>query len=78
MKKILCPVDFSASAKEGMEYASHLCKALGASLSLLYVRPSIWPEAVQLAHEENESNESALSSLALFSKEIHQEFGIFS
>lgn len=77
MKKILCPIDFSESAKQGMEYASHLTKALGASLSLLYVRPTIWPEAVQLDHEEKQSNESILSWLALFSKEINQEFGIF-
>lgn len=76
MKKVLCPIDFSDSAKGGVEYASHLAKALGASLSLLYVRPTIWPEAVQLKHEEQESNESILSWLGIFASEIHQEFGI--
>lgn len=76
MKRILCTVDFSESAKEGMEYACHLCKALGASLTLLYVRSSMWPEAVQLKHEVQESNDSVFSLLALYTKEIHEEFGI--
>lgn len=77
MKKILCPVDFTEPAKQGMEYASHLTKALGASLSLLYVRPTIWPEAIQLEHEIKESNESILSWLSIYAKGIHEEFGVF-
>ena len=76
MKKILCPIDFTDSAKQGMEYASRLSKAIGASLSLLYVRPTIWPEAVQLKHEEKESNESITTWLGIFSKAIHEEFGV--
>jgi nucleotide-binding universal stress UspA family protein len=76
MRKILCPIDFTEPSKHGMEYASHLAKALGASLSLVYVRPTIWPEAIQMAHEEKESNESILSWLSLYSKEIHSEFNI--
>lgn len=77
MKRILCLVDFSEVSKQGMEYASHLAKALQANLSLLYVRTTIWPEAIQLEHEEKKSNESILGWLSIFAREIHQEFGIF-
>jgi nucleotide-binding universal stress UspA family protein len=76
MRKILCPVDFTEPSKHGMEYASHLAKALEASLSLLYVRSTIWPEATHLKHEENESNESILSWLSIYAREIHTAFNI--
>ncbi len=76
MKKILCPVDFTDVSANGMEYASHLAKALQASLTLLYVRSSIWPEAVQLKKESSESNEEIQSGLSLFKNEIQKEFGI--
>ncbi len=76
MKKILCPVDFSEPSMNGMEYASHLAKDMGASLTLLNVRTSIWPEAVQLEQEVNESNEALLSKLAAAATEITNEFGI--
>jgi nucleotide-binding universal stress UspA family protein len=76
MKKILCPVDFSDVSANGMEYASHLAKALKASLTLLYVRTSIWPEAVLLKQESSKSNEEIQSSLSLFRTEVQNEFGI--
>jgi nucleotide-binding universal stress UspA family protein len=76
MKKILCLIDFSNSSKNGMEYASHMAKALGSHLSLFYVRTSIWPEAVHLEQEVKESHEIISSRLSLFATEIHKEFGI--
>ncbi|MEK6782590.1 MAG: universal stress protein [Bacteroidota bacterium] len=76
MKTILCPIDFSEASKNGMEYASHLAKALTASLTLLYIRVSIWPEAVQLEREVLESNEAVQSQLSLFATEVQKEFGI--
>lgn len=76
MKKILCPVDFTDVSANGMEYASHLAKALHARLTLLYVRTSIWPEAVQLKNESSKSNEEIQSSLTLFKGEVQKEFGI--
>jgi nucleotide-binding universal stress UspA family protein len=76
MKKILCPVDFSDVSANGMEYASHLAKALQASLTLLHVRTSIWPEAVQLKQESRRSNEEIQSALALFKSEVQKEFNI--
>jgi nucleotide-binding universal stress UspA family protein len=76
MNNVLCPVDFSAISVNGMEYASHLAKALHASLTLLYVRTSIWPEAVQLEQEWRKSNEEIQSRLSLFKNEIQNEFGI--
>ena len=76
MKKILCPIDFSEPAKNGMEYAANLAQALGESLTLLYVRQSIWPEAIQLEKEVLESNEELGARLLLFVNEIQNEFGI--
>ncbi len=76
MKKILCPVDFSAASKNGMEYASRLAEALPASLTILYVRTSIWPEAIQLEKEGMESEETIVEWLSVFVKEVKKEFRI--
>lgn len=76
MKKILCPIDFSEASTNGLEYASQLAKAMSANLTLLYVRTSIWPEAVQLEEEIKESNEAIASELSLFAGEARKEFGI--
>ena len=76
MKKILCPVDFSESSMNGVEYAAHLTRDLGATLTLLNVRTSIWPEAIQLEQEVNESNEALQSKLAAAASEIKKEFGV--
>lgn len=76
MNKILCPIDFSEASKNGMEYAANLAKALKAKLTLLYVRTSIWPEAIQLERELSESNEAIQSRLSVFAVEVHKEFSI--
>ena len=76
MKAILCPTDFSKVSLNGLEYAAQMAKALQASLTLLYVRTSIWPEAIQLERDVNESNEDIRARLELFSSEVHKEFGI--
>lgn len=76
MKKILCPIDFSKPAKNGMEYAANLARKLDESLTLLYVRQSIWPEAIQLEKEVLESNEELAARLLIFVNEIQDEFGI--
>jgi nucleotide-binding universal stress UspA family protein len=76
MKKILCPVDFSSAATNGMEYAAQLAKELNVSLTLLYVRPSIWPEAVQLEQEVAVGLESINERLEVCSHEVQSEFGV--
>jgi nucleotide-binding universal stress UspA family protein len=76
MKKILCPVDFSDAATNGMEYAAQLAKELDSSLTLLYVRPSIWPEAVQLEQEVAVGLENIGDRLGVYSQEVQTEFGI--
>ncbi len=76
MKKILCPVDFSEALRSGTEYAAQLAKKMSASLTLLYVRLSIWPEAIQLEEEAKKSNESISEWLADFAKEVRNEFGV--
>lgn len=51
MQAILCPTDFSDTANNGIEYAAQLAKSLNKYLLLTYVRPTIWPEAIQLDRE---------------------------
>jgi len=76
MKKILCPVDFSESSMNGVEYASHLARDLGASLTLLNVRISIWPEARQLEQEVKDSDDALRSKMVAAAIEIEKEFKI--
>jgi len=76
MKKILCPVDFSTASKNGLEFAGNLAAHLMAHLTLLHVRPSIWPEAVQLTREAEASSEEITEDLKTLSDEVEKEFGI--
>jgi nucleotide-binding universal stress UspA family protein len=74
--KLLCPIDFSDAAFNGLEYAAHLAKALSAKLTIIYVRLSIWPEALPLEHEANESLDDIATRLQKIKDETHKEFGI--
>lgn len=76
MKKILCPVDFSNASKNGVDFAGNLAAQLMAHLTLVYVRPTIWPEAVQLAEEAAQSTEEITEDLKLLSDQLEKEFGI--
>lgn len=76
MKKILCPVDFSKASLNGMEYAGNLAASLMAHLTLLYVRPTIWPEAIQLDRKISQGIEDINSSLQVLCEQCEQEFGI--
>ena len=76
MKKILCPVDFSNASKSGVEYAGNLAASLMAHLTLLYVRPTIWPEAIQLRQEAEISTEEITGRLTLLSDQVEKEFGV--
>src|SRR5689334_24953523 len=76
MKKILCPIDFSKASLNGLEYAAQLARILNANLTLLYVRTSIWPEAIQLEQIVHESDQDIQARLELISQEIREEFDI--
>lgn len=76
MKKILCPVDFSATSQEGVEYTAHLAKALGCSITLFHVRTTIWPEARQLDYLAELSDENIRNLLADWGAELQQQYGI--
>ena len=76
IKRILCPVDFSSAAMNGVEYAAQLARDFSASLTLLYVRPSIWPEAIQLEQEVAVGLENIGERLRVFSGQVQTEFGI--
>lgn len=76
MKSILCPTDFSGAARSGIEYAAQLARALQATITLTYVRPTIWPEAIQLTQDKALSNEKLSEQLQLVCKEIRDTYGV--
>jgi len=78
MKKILCPVDFSNASKNAIDYAGNLAAQLMAHVTLIHVRPTIWPEAVQLTQEQEASTEVLTEDLKILSDQLEKEFGITS
>ncbi len=76
MKSILCPTDFKEAGNNGIEYAAQLAQSLSASLTITHVRPSIWPEAIQLKKEERASTESISGMLKRMAEETHATFHI--
>lgn len=54
IERIICPFDFSVTASAGLDYAGMLAKALDATLTIFYVQPSVWPEALQLYEDQND------------------------
>src|SRR5579859_7300670 len=76
IKTILCPVDFSEASEYGLDYAAHVAKLFFADIKLIYVRTSIWPEAVQLEHRSSESDADITNRLSIFCDETAQEFGV--
>lgn len=76
MKKILCPVDFSNASKNAVDYAGNLAAELMAHVSLIHVRPTIWPEAVQLVQEQEASTEELTEDLKILSDQVEKEFGV--
>lgn len=76
IRNILCPVDFSETSEFGLDYAAHLAKALNASIRLVYVRTSIWPEAVQLEHDNVESSADISDRLSAYCEETRHAFGV--
>ncbi|MDZ4713857.1 MAG: universal stress protein [Cytophagales bacterium] len=76
MKKILCPVDFSNASKNGMEYAGNLAAALMAHLTLAYIKPTIWPEAIQLKEEVALGIAEIRASLQVLADACEKEFGV--
>jgi len=76
MKSILCPTDFKEAGNNGIEYAAQLAQSLSASLTITHVRPSIWPEAIQLEKEVQESTESISGMLKRMAEETHAMFHI--
>ena len=76
MKNILCPVDFSEAALEGMEYAAQMARSLGGRLTLIHIVPSIWPEAVHMEGEVLGAEESISNKLDFLKEKIVAEFNI--
>lgn len=76
MKKILCPVDFSLTSQEGVDYAAHLAQALGCSITLFHVRTTIWPEARQLDYLTDISDENIRHLLNDWCAELQQQYSI--
>lgn len=76
MKKILCPVDFSNASRNGVEFAGNLAAEWMAHLTLMYVRPTLWPEAVQLKRESAIGSMEITEDLRMLTNEVEKEFGV--
>jgi len=76
IRTILCPIDFSETSEYGLDYAAHVAKIFFADIVLIYVRTSIWPEAVQLEQIAAESAEDISNRLTTFCQETTDEFGV--
>lgn len=74
--KILCPCDFSLVALQGAEFAGLIANRIDAEITLFYVQPSVWPEAIFQEPEVEESMEYIESRLALISENISLNFKI--
>jgi len=76
MQAILCPTDFSDTANNGIDYAAHLARSLNKYLLLTYVRPTIWPEAFQLQHDERVSTRNISERLHQHCRQIQEKYDI--
>lgn len=75
-KKILCPVDFSDVACNGLEYAARIAEKIGGAITLCHVQPSVWPETVFLGDEVYESDQAIQFRLGQMCKETSDTFHV--
>jgi nucleotide-binding universal stress UspA family protein len=76
IEKLICPFDFSDTARAGLEYAGLLARALKASLTLFYVQPTIWPEALQLYEDQNDNERALRRLLKMEVQALRESLGI--
>jgi nucleotide-binding universal stress UspA family protein len=79
MKKILVPIDFSASSRAAEEYAASLAKITGAEISLLHVYLEFIPAAIgpePWMYTETEQHEKNRQLIAKEVKFIKENYGV--
>lgn len=84
MKKILVPVDFSATSRDAMEVAGQLALKTGASLTILHVNEmaaqtlpvSEYAFSVDLADEIDHTHEEAYAQLVDFQHYMLEKYGL--
>lgn len=76
MKKILCPTDFSETARTGIAYAAKLAQVTGSELVLLNVQ-SIFDAAIrEVVGGKETSIEAAVRQLEIQSRQVAKSFHI--
>jgi nucleotide-binding universal stress UspA family protein len=75
IERIICPIDFTATGKTGLEYAGLLAKALGAELTIFYVQPSDTSGALQL-YEDLNDDERVIRRLMKMEAEALRDAGV--
>jgi nucleotide-binding universal stress UspA family protein len=75
-QKILCPCDFSLAALQGAEFAALVANRINADITLFYVQPSVWPEAIFLEPEVEDSMEYIESRLSIISENLIATYAI--
>jgi universal stress protein A len=73
LKKILVPIDFSATALRAYDYAAGLCKTTGATLVALHVIPPVLNvETIDLADLAREAEVTTKAALATLRPKPHR------
>ena len=68
--------DFSPVAHNGLEYAANLAKLLSARITLMHVRATIWPEAIHLAREREQSDAEIAEMLQRSSEAVRENYQV--
>lgn len=81
MKQLLCPIDFSSTANNAVEYAAALSKHIGASLNLFHFLPlPTLQEAAEMQagfHPDTESREAkAKEKMQVYCDAIKENFSV--
>jgi nucleotide-binding universal stress UspA family protein len=76
IERINCPFDFTRTGRVGLNYAGMLAAALGASVTIFYVEPSIWTDGLQLYEDQNDNNKGIRRLLKLEAEEMKKRYGI--
>jgi nucleotide-binding universal stress UspA family protein len=76
IERILCPFDFSETARIGLAYAVQLGKVFDASLTLFSVQTSATPDTMQLYEDQNDSSKALRRQLKIEALQIQTQHGI--
>jgi nucleotide-binding universal stress UspA family protein len=80
MEKILCPIDFSGSSLNALEYSANLAKIMSSSITLLHIfTEEEFSRAIEHENDDHaftDLKDYAMDKLSTLSAETSKEFGV--